>query len=60
MIKLIDVDSGGRMVFIATNNNMIYKRAIDLPIENDATELLRQANGNISGWFPLLVCCTGT
>ncbi|XP_060607013.1 prolow-density lipoprotein receptor-related protein 1-like isoform X2 [Ruditapes philippinarum] len=49
MIKLIDVDSGGRMVFIATNNNMIYKRAIDLPIENDARELLRQANGNISG-----------
>ncbi|XP_053402389.1 low-density lipoprotein receptor-related protein 4-like [Mercenaria mercenaria] len=49
MIKLFDLDIENRNVFIATAGNKLYKRPVDLPIENDAKEVIAQAAGVISG-----------
>ncbi|XP_053384765.1 low-density lipoprotein receptor-related protein 6-like [Mercenaria mercenaria] len=49
LIKKFDLDISNRMVIFATADNKIYKRPADLPIENDAKELIIQASGNISG-----------
>jgi hypothetical protein len=43
------MDMKNRIFFIATADNSIYKRLIDLSIENDAKELIVKASGNISG-----------
>ncbi|XP_053402379.1 prolow-density lipoprotein receptor-related protein 1-like [Mercenaria mercenaria] len=49
VIKMFDMDMVNRVIFFATVDNTIYKRPIDLPIENDAKELIVKASGNISG-----------
>lgn len=43
------MDMKNRIFFIATADNKIYKRPIDLPIDDDAKELLVTAAANISG-----------
>lgn len=43
------MDMENRVLFFATAENVIYKRPIDLPIENDAVDSLVEATGNISG-----------
>jgi hypothetical protein len=49
IIKHFDMDMKNRIFFIVTADNSIYKRLIDLSIENDAKELIVKASGNISG-----------
>lgn len=48
-ITRIAMDMENRVLFFATAENVIYKRPIDLPIENDAVDSLVEATGNISG-----------
>ncbi|XP_053402898.1 low-density lipoprotein receptor-related protein 4-like [Mercenaria mercenaria] len=49
LIKMFDLDISNRIVIFATADNKIYKRPVDLPIENDAKEVIIQASGEISG-----------
>jgi hypothetical protein len=48
-IKMFDMDMEKRIFFFATESNTIYRRPIDLPIENDMKEVIVSASGNISG-----------
>ena len=43
------MDMQRRIFFIVTTDNSIYKRLIDLPIDNEEKELVTKASGNISG-----------
>lgn len=43
-----------RIIYFATVSNTIYKRPLDLPLENDVKELVVVASGNISGRFTSL------
>ncbi|XP_045191660.2 prolow-density lipoprotein receptor-related protein 1-like [Mercenaria mercenaria] len=49
LIKIIEMDMENRIFFFATANNVIYKRPIDMPIENDAKDAIAYPSGNISG-----------
>lgn len=48
-ITLIDIDVLDRVLFFVTEKNKIYKRPIDLPLEDDAEEIITEAAGKVSG-----------
>ena len=48
-IKRFDVNMEKRIIYFVTEINTIYRRPIDLPIENDMREIIVEASGNISG-----------
>ncbi|XP_053402894.1 low-density lipoprotein receptor-related protein 2-like [Mercenaria mercenaria] len=48
-IKMFDMDMENRIFFFATEGNTIYKRPIDLPIENNVKETIIRTTGNITG-----------
>ncbi|XP_053386904.1 low-density lipoprotein receptor-related protein 1-like isoform X3 [Mercenaria mercenaria] len=48
-IKMFDMDMENRIFFFATEGNTIYKRPIDLPIENNVKETIVKPTGIITG-----------
>ena len=45
------MDMQKRIFFIVTTDNSIYKRPIDVLIENEEKELVTKAAGNVSGRY---------
>ena len=54
MIKMFELDVDQREIYFATVGNKIFRRPADLPIENNATELIYEARGNISGKYSFI------
>lgn len=53
MIKMFDMDMADRMLYYVSADNTIYSRPIDLPMTDDATELIVEAAGDITGTISL-------
>jgi hypothetical protein len=51
---MIELDVDNRVIYFATGDNKIYRRPVDLPIENGAKELIKDAPGIISGKYLIM------